>query len=81
MPSTPLREIRAVDANRPSVPGEHWMTFAAGVALWIATRKNPSLAVRLIAGVAGGLLVARAASGRDVPQALQRWIPYASDRG
>ena len=76
----PLRQIQAADAHRPSIPGEHWLAFLGGIGLWLATRKHPSTAVRLAAGVAGGLLVARAASGRDVPGTLRRWIPYAQRR-
>jgi hypothetical protein len=71
-----LRQIKALDEQRPSFPGEHWMVFAAGLGLWLATRRHPSTAVRLAATLAGGLLVARAASGRDAPQALRRLVPH-----
>jgi hypothetical protein len=47
------------------------------MALWVATRKHPSGAVRLLAGIAGGFLVARAASGTEIPKGLKRLIPYA----
>ena len=73
-----LHKIKRLDAQRESLPGEHWMALAAGVGLWLATRKHPSIAVRVLASVAGTLLVARAASGRDVPAPLQR-LPF-SDR-
>lgn len=71
-----LHRIRRLDAQRESLPGEHWMALAAGVGLWLATRRHPSVAVRVLASVAGTLLVARAASGRDVPPVLQR-LPFA----
>ena len=58
----PLAELKRLDQNRSNIPGEHWLTLGAGIALWVATRKHPSGAVRLLAGIAGGLLVARAAS-------------------
>jgi uncharacterized membrane protein len=73
----PIAELKRLDRNRSNIPGEHWLTLAAGVAVWMATRKHPSGAVRLIAGIVGGLLVARAASGTQVPEQLKRLIPYA----
>ena len=78
MPDQLLRKIKRLDAARPNVPGEHWITFAAGVGVWLATRRHPSVAVRLLAAIAGTMLVARAATGRDVPPLLQR-LPF-SDR-
>ena len=73
----PITELKRLDQRRSNVPGEHWLTLAAGIALWVATRKHPSGVVRLLAGIAGGLLVARAASGRQIPERLKRLIPYA----
>ena len=73
----PLAELKRLDESRSNIPGEHWLTLAAGLALWAATRKHPSGAVRLLAGIAGGFLVARAASGSQIPAALKRVIPYA----
>lgn len=74
---SPLAELKRLDENRRNIPGEHWLTLAAGLALWVATRKHPSGAVRLLAGIAGGFLVARAASGSQIPTSLKRMIPYA----
>lgn len=71
-----LRKLKHYDESRPGVPGEHWLAFAAGLGLWIATRRHPSVAVRVIASLAGTLLVARAATGRDVPPLLAR-LPFA----
>ena len=71
-----LQRLERFDAERAGVPGEHWLAFAAGVGLWIATRRHPSIAVRVLAAVAGTLLVARASSGREVPAALAK-LPFA----
>lgn len=73
----PIAELKDFDEHREGVPGEHWLTLAAGIALWVATRKNPSGAVRLVAGIVGGFLVARAASGTDIPRRLKHLVPYA----
>jgi len=71
-----LQRLRRYDESRPSFPGEHWLAFAAGVGLWVATRRHPSVAVRLLASIAGTLLIVRAGSGRDVPELLAR-LPFA----
>lgn len=72
-----LHQLKRYDDSRENFPGEHWVAFAAGLGLWIATRKHPSIAVRVVASVMGTLLVARAATGRDVPAALAR-LPFAN---
>ena len=72
----PLEELQAFDASRPNLPGEHWIAFAAGVGLWIATRRHPSVTVRVLASLVGTLLVARAATGQEVPPLLAR-LPFA----
>jgi uncharacterized membrane protein len=74
-----LDRIKRMDAERPNLPGEHWLALGAGLALWLATRRHPSPAVRVLASLAGTLLVARAATGREVPPLLQR-LPF-NDRG
>ena len=71
-----LRKLKRFDDSRPNLPGEHWLAFAAGVGLWIATRRHPSMLVRVLASLAGTLLVARAATGREVPPLLTR-LPFA----
>lgn len=73
----PISDLKRFDQRRDNLPAEHWLTLAAGIGLWIATRKHPSAAVRLLAGIAGGLLVARAASGTQIPYRLKQVIPYA----
>ncbi|HET8747160.1 MAG TPA: hypothetical protein VFM98_16295 [Ramlibacter sp.] len=77
MNSQLIAKLKDFDESRDNLPGEHWLTLAAGIALWVATRKHPSGAVRLLAGIAGGILVARAASGSEIPQRLKKLIPYA----
>ena len=72
-----LQELDRMDASRDNVPGEHWLAFAAGVGLWVATRRHPSVLVRVLASIAGTLLVTRAATGREVPPALAR-LPFSN---
>lgn len=71
-----LQRIKEFDESRENIPGEHWLAFAAGLGLWIATRRHPSIPVRVLASLVGTLLVARAATGRDVPRPLAR-LPFA----
>lgn len=77
MDETLLQKLKRLDAGRRNLPGEHWLAFTAGVGLWIATRRHPAVAVRLLGSLVGTVLVARAATGREVPAALQR-LPFAS---
>ena len=77
MSDTLLHQLKRYDDSRDNFPGEHWVAFAAGLGLWVATRKHPSIAVRVLASVMGTLLVARAATGRDVPAPLAR-LPFAN---
>jgi hypothetical protein len=76
MAETLLEKVKRYDETRPGIPGEHWLAFAAGVGLWIATRRHPSVAVRVTASLLGTLLVARAATGHDIPPMLGR-LPFA----
>ena len=71
-----LQALKRFDDTRPNLPAEHWLAFAAGLGLWIATRRHPSMAVQLLASLAGTALIARAASGHDVPPLLAR-LPFA----
>jgi hypothetical protein len=79
MNDSTLQRIRQMDWERPGFPGEHWLAFGAGVAVWLGTRRHPSAMVRLLGSIAGTVLVARAATGREVPETLARWLPYARD--
>jgi uncharacterized membrane protein len=71
-----LQRIKDFDEARPGFAGEHWLVLAAGVAVWLGTRRHPSSVVRLLGSVAGTVLVARAATGRKVPEKLLRWLPF-----
>jgi len=78
MAATPLRkikELKAADEARESFPGEHWLVLGAGIAVWLASRRHPSFAVRTLGLVAGTALVGRAASGRDGLSKLLRYTP------
>jgi len=80
MSNSLVQRVRDIDRSRPGFTGEHWLTLAGGVAVWLATRRHPSLAVRLLGSVAGTAAVARAATGRKVPPRLTRWLPFAQER-
>lgn len=70
-----VQRIKAFDEQRPSLPGEHWITLAAGLGVWIASRAHPSPLVRTAGLAASTALVGRAASGRDGIAKLARWLP------
>lgn len=72
-----LQRWKRYDDERPNFAGEHWLVLAGGIALWLATRRHPSFAVRLAGSVLGTLAVARAATGREVPPKMLRYLPYA----
>ncbi len=59
-----LDEIRRIDEERPSFPGEHWLALAGGIAL-IALALRSRRGGGLTQALAGAGLVWRAASGRD----------------
>ncbi|NUZ07818.1 hypothetical protein [Piscinibacter koreensis] len=58
-----FERLRQLDEQRPSVPGEHWVTLLAGI--WLLTRGGGSGLARAARLAAGAALVWRAASGRD----------------
>jgi hypothetical protein len=58
------------DNARPSLPGEHWAAFGLGV--YLLLRPTRTAVGRVASLVAGGVLVARALSGRDGAIALWR---------
>ncbi len=57
--------LRDFDQRRPSIPGEHLMTFGAGTMLLRSARRRSSWLMRLLVGAAGLALIARSMSGRD----------------
>ena len=71
----PLQQLKNWDDRRPSFPGEHWLVLAAGVAVLLAARRSPSPLVRALGSVAGGALLARAASGRDGLAKVLTYVP------
>lgn len=77
-PASTWQKIKQYDESRPSFPGEHWMTLAAGLGAWMLTRKHPSMLMRTVGLVAGTALVGRAASGRDGVAKLVRYLPVGA---
>ncbi|RYG10145.1 MAG: hypothetical protein EON92_13270 [Burkholderiales bacterium] len=77
-PVTALQELKAADDARPGVPGEHWVVLAAGVGLWLLTRRSPSFLLRTLGLIGGTALAGRAASGRDGIAKLLRYTPLGS---
>ena len=59
-----LRRIRDFDQRRPGFPGEHFIVAAVGSSLMKSAGRRRGVG-RLLALLAGGALLARAASGRD----------------
>ncbi len=70
-----LEKIRRYDQRRPGFAGEHLLVLAAGLGVWLALRRHPSLLVRTAGLAAGTALLGRAASGRDGLRKLLRVLP------
>jgi len=70
-----LQKIKAADAARDGLPGEHWLVLALGIAVWQFTRRHRYWAVRTAGGLAASALVARAASGREGLSKVLRYTP------
>jgi hypothetical protein len=80
MPQTPVsasvpEPIKRYDNPRPFFPGEHWVDLGVGLAAWLVTRKNRSLAVRTLGTFVAAALVARGAHGRHRLSQILRWTP------
>ena len=77
-----IKKIKQQDDARPGIAGERWLAMAGAVAvaLWLSTRRHPSIVVGLLGSVASTALVARAATGREVPDRLRRWLPFEQGR-
>jgi len=58
-----IDRLLELDAQRESLPGEHWLAF--GLGLYLLLRRRRSVAGRLVSITAGALFVARALTGRD----------------
>ncbi len=74
MDRSTLQQIKQWDASREGIPGEHWLTLGAGLLLFMATRRSPSFVVKLGGSIVAGLLVARAAVGREGLE-KKPWMP------
>ncbi|AEG91499.1 hypothetical protein [Ramlibacter tataouinensis] len=72
---SPLAKLKRYDDMRPGIPGEHWLTLAAGLGVWWVSRSHRSPVVRTLGMVAATALVGRAASGRDGLAKVLRWLP------
>jgi uncharacterized membrane protein len=59
-----LKRIRNYDRRRSSFPGEHFIVAAVGSSLLKSAGRKRGVG-RALAMLAGGALLARAASGRD----------------
>lgn len=60
-----LRQAKAYDDARSSLPGEHWLVLGAGIAVLLVSRRSPSPITWAIGSAVGSALLMRAASGRD----------------
>ncbi len=70
-----LQQIKQYDGRRPGFPGEHLLVLAAGLGVWMVSRRHPSMLVRTAGLAAGTALVGRAASGRDGLRKVLRMLP------
>jgi uncharacterized membrane protein len=66
-----FNRLRDFDRRRPGFPGEHFIVAALGTSLLNSARRRRGVG-RVLATVAGGALLARAASGRDGLARLKR---------
>lgn len=71
--TNPIRKLIQYDAQRPSLPGEHWVVAATGVTTLLGARHQRSRLGQLVALISGTLMIVRAFSGRDsIPKRLSR---------
>jgi hypothetical protein len=73
--STDVQTIQRFDNPQPLFPGERWVDLAVGVGAWLATRKNPSLAIRTLGTFIAATLVARASHGHKVMSKTLKLTP------
>ncbi|VCU69604.1 hypothetical protein PIGHUM_01667 [Pigmentiphaga humi] len=62
-PESRWERLKAYDANRPDLPGEHLVVFGAGVLLMVAGMRSRKAVWSTLLTAAGTALVGRAASG------------------
>ncbi len=60
-----LTALRQLDDARSGVPGEHWAALGLGLMLLRSAGRQRSTLAHLALLAAGGLVIWRAASGRD----------------
>ena len=77
-PVTALKKVKDFDDARAGFPGEHWIVLGAGVGLWLATRRHPSVIVQTLGALGAAALAARAASGRDGLSKVLRYTPIGA---
>lgn len=70
-----FERLSEYDKRRPGFSGEHWVVFAAGVAVLVASRRSRSLLWRTVGPALGSSLLYRAASGHDGLAKLLRYLP------
>ena len=75
-----LKRASDYDERRPSFAGEHWLVLGAGIAVLMASRRNPSFLWRTAGSTLGSALLYRAASGRDGLTKLLRYLPVGRAR-
>jgi hypothetical protein len=79
-PTPLLEQLVRWDNARPSVPGEHWLSFGLGV--YLLTRHRNTAVGQLASGALGILLIARALTGRDGALAvLDQYLRRSEDAG
>ena len=75
-----LEQLARWDEQRPSLPGEHWLSF--GLGLYLVLRHSDTPVARLASAAAGTFFIARALSGRDGALAvLSRYARSGGDDG
>ena len=74
---SPIDRLLAFDAQRDSLPGEHWLGFGLGA--YLLLRRRRSVTGRLLSLAAGAVFVARALTGRDGPLAALDRRPLQDD--
>lgn len=66
-----VRAFMAYDDARDSAPGEHWIVLFGALALGACALRATSRPRAVLAGAAAGVLLFRAAEGRD---GVRRWV-------
>lgn len=70
-----VEPVERFDDPKPFFKGERWVDLGVAIGSWLATRKNPSLAIRTLGTFVAATLVARAAHGHKALSNTMRWTP------